>query len=146
MRFYFSFEILLIAEWFVIEFFFNYVADIIPDFTIFFNDSSSLIEKDIFIFIKMCYISTHFWKHYTQWLNFIIIIFVISKVFITLFKNRNFIRYQYFFKIYIIYQNWVFMLVKFTFIPLPTILKVLYSCFTIKKIKNSIFIVLFFLS
>ena len=146
MRFYFSFEILLIGEWFVIEFFFNYVADIIPDFTIFFNDSSSLIEKDIFIFIKMFYTSTHFWKYYTQWLNFIIIIFVISEVFITLFKNRNFIRYQYFFNIYIIYQNWVFMLVKFTFIPLPTILKVLYSCFTIKKIKNSIFMVLFFLS
>ena len=98
MRFYFSFEILLIAEWFVIEFFFNYVADIIPDFTIFFNDSSSLIEKDIFIFIKMCYISTHFWKHYTQWLNFIIIIFVISKVFITLLKTETLLDINIFLK------------------------------------------------
>ena len=38
----------------------------------------------MFSFIKTFHISSHFWKHYTQWLNFIIIIFTENKEFVTL--------------------------------------------------------------
>ena len=46
-------------------------------------------KTHLFSFIKTFYISTHFWKHYTQSLSFIIIILVTNKVFVTLFTKRN---------------------------------------------------------
>ena len=50
-----------------------------------FSKSSHLIKKDIFTFIKMFFISAHFWKHYAQWNNCRINIFVTNTVFITLY-------------------------------------------------------------
>ena len=62
-------------------------------------------------------ILTCFWKHYTLWLNFLIIL-VTNKVFKTFFTKRNLLTYHYFVNIYIPYNNWMLRIVKFMFFNL----------------------------
>ena len=69
-----------ITHWFTIKSFFLYIANFIR-YLFCFNYSPSSIKKDIYLVSsKRFNISTHFWKHYTQLFNFIII-FVTNKVF-----------------------------------------------------------------
>ena len=74
-------------------------------------------SKKTISFSKTLCILTCFWKHYTLWLNFLIIL-VTNKVFKTFFTKRNLLTYHYFVNIYIPYNNWMLRIVKFMFFNL----------------------------
>ena len=73
------------------------------------------IKKDIFSLIKISSICTQFWQHYKSGHNFFNIIFVLNKVFKTFFTKGELTRYYYSINVLIIYQNFVFVLVKYFF-------------------------------
>ena len=82
-----------------------------PDFIVFFHISSSLITKECIWFIKTFCISTHFWKQYSQLFNFSSSLYSIK----TISTKRNLARYYYFINIYIVYVDWVFVIMEVTF-------------------------------
>ena len=82
VRFQFGFRKLFIVDVFTFKFFFNTIADYIPNISMFFNNSSSSIKKytDLFWTSYFFYIYARFWKNCTGWFSFIII-YVTNKVF-----------------------------------------------------------------
>ena len=61
---------------------------------------------------KIFSICTHFWKNHA-WEFKIFNIFVANRILKTFFTKRKLAIYYYFINVYIIYKNWVFVLVKF---------------------------------
>ena len=109
IRFYFGFRKLFIVDVFTIKFFFNTIADYIPNISMVFNNSSSSIKKftDLvsasyyFYYVKITILlCARFWKNCSDWFSFIII-YVTNKVFITFCVKRNFSRYRYVINMYI---------------------------------------------
>ena len=97
VRFYFAFQKTFILDRFVIKFFFDNRTVLIWNSIVFFQ-SVIIYNQKIHPFsltIITFYIRTRFWKHYMQWLNFIIVIQVTNKVFIVFFIRRNLVRYLF---------------------------------------------------
>ena len=88
-----------------------------PNFIIFFYHFIIFYQiKHIFSFIKISSICITFLKRiYICIKAYFFSIFIANKIFKILFTERDLIRYNYFIKIYIVYQNRAFMLVKFVF-------------------------------
>ena len=78
------------------------------------SNSSFFTKKDIFLVSLKLYIRSHFWKYFSERLN-VFIIFVSNKIFKTLLTKGNLVGWQYFIKMYIIYRNWIFVVVKLVF-------------------------------
>ena len=86
----------------------------IPHFIACFQQIFILNKKRyIFSFIKAFNTSAHFWKHYTQCFN-IIIIFVSHKIFKISFIIWNLVRHHYFSDIYLVYINRILRFAKCT--------------------------------
>ena len=94
--------------------FLHYNDNFIPHFIVCFQQIFTFNQKIyIFSFIKAFNTSAHFWKHYSQWFN-IIIIFVSHKVFKISFIMWNLVRYHYFSDIYVVYINRILRFAKCT--------------------------------
>ena len=109
VRFHFGFRKLFIVDVFTIKFFFNTIADYIPNISMVFNNSSSSIKKftDLvsasyyFYYVKITILlCARFWKNCSDWFSFIII-YVTNEVFIIFCVKRNFSRYRYVINMYI---------------------------------------------
>ena len=77
------FRIFFTVDGFAIKFFFNAIADLVPDIIMFFNKSSTSIEKihPLSFTVITFYVYARSWKNYTEWFNFIII-YITNKAFI----------------------------------------------------------------
>ena len=65
LRFYFGFQDFFIVAGFNIKFFFNTVAEFIPNIIIFLQQIKSLTKKFAHLVSVITFnISAHFWKHY----------------------------------------------------------------------------------
>ena len=140
----FSFQILFFVDWFLIKFSFNTIVDIILGFIICFKQLIISNQKsDIFSFMKTFYISSYFLKRYKQWINFIIIIFVINNKFMSLFiKETLFDMDILSLSTSSIEIRCLVCTKKFAFVN--QMLKVLYSYFILQITKNNFSIIFLF--
>ena len=100
----------------IVESFSNNLSEFVPNFIIFFQQFLAFYQKrHIFSLIKISSICTQFWQHYKSGHNFFNIIFVLNKVFKTFFTKGELTRYYFSINVLIIYQNFVFVLVKYFF-------------------------------
>ena len=79
------------------------------------SNSSLFIKKDMYLVHQNLFYIHSFLEalYITLGFNFFFIIFVANKIFNIFFTERNLASIYYFINIYIIYQNWAFV-VKFT--------------------------------
>ena len=111
----FNFYIFFIVYWFTVKFFLNSIVDFIPDFIFLFHfsdNSSSFIKKDLHLVSSKIFAWLPLLEAlYIKWLNFSIF-FTTNRI---TFFTRNLVTCQYCINIYIIYQNWIFLILTLMF-------------------------------
>ena len=90
----FHFQKIFILDGFAIKLCFNAISNFILTSLCFFIKLLSLIKNIIHLVSPSYLFNTHlFWKHYTSYFNFIIIILVTNEISIMVFTRRNYTRY-----------------------------------------------------
>lgn len=122
IKFYFSFHIFFVKDWFTVIYLFNIVAtftlhiiasfrDIKTERQTSFNVFVLFLLYPICLFIQFYALS----KYYMHSGNFFIILGT-NKVFISLFTKRSLFRHQHFISVYVINSIWIFRFGAFKFI------------------------------